>query len=100
VTSANVIVNPLTYSGACPATFHFTGTITMNGPGTVTYRWERSEGTLKTPQVLTFSTAGSQTVADQWASPPVSPTITWELIHVHLPNDLLSNQRTFTNSCH
>jgi hypothetical protein len=72
----------------------------MNGPGTVTYRWERSDSTAKASQVLTFSSAGSRTVTDQWASVPISTTNGWQLIHVGSPNDLFSNQATFTNSCH
>jgi hypothetical protein len=100
VTSANAIVNPVTYTGACPATFYFAGTITMDGPGAVTYRWVRSDGTLKASHVLTFSTAGSQMVTDQWASIPASTTNGWQLIHVGSPNILFSNQATFTNSCH
>ena len=100
VTSANAIVNPVTHTGACPATFYFAGTITMDGPGAVTYRWVRSDGTLKASHVLTFSTAGSQMVTDQWASIPASTTNGWQLIHVGSPNILFSNQATFTNSCH
>ena len=80
-------------------TFNFTGSITMNGSGTVTYRWERSDGVTKASQVLTFTSAGTQTITDQWASLPITITNGWQRIHVGSPNDLFSNQATFTNNC-
>jgi hypothetical protein len=99
VTSAILNVTPVTYSGACPATFVFTGTITMNGPGTVTYRWERSDGTNKPTQTLTFTAAGSQIVTDQWTGIASAVRSGWQRIHVNTPNELFSNQATFTNNC-
>lgn len=99
VTSAILNVNPVTYSGACPATFNFTGTITMNGPGTVTYRWERSDGTAKPSQTLTFATAGTQTITDSWTGITSTLRSGWQRIHVGSPNELFSNQATFTNNC-
>lgn len=99
VTSAILNVSPVTYSGACPATFNFTGTITMNGPGTVTYRWERSDGTTKPSQTLTFTTAGTQTITDVWTGITTTLRSGWQRIHVGSPNELFSNQATFTNNC-
>jgi hypothetical protein len=99
VTSAILNVTPVTYSGACPATFVFTGTITMNGPGTVTYRWERSDGVNKPMQTLTFTSAGSQIVTDQWTGVVSAVRSGWQRIHVNTPNELFSNQATFTNNC-
>jgi len=39
VTAVSTQVDPPSFSGDCPKTFHFTGTITTNGTSTVTYRW-------------------------------------------------------------
>jgi hypothetical protein len=71
----------------------------MNGPGTVTYRWERSDGQVKPSQSLVFAAAGSRTVTDQWSSVPISTTNGWQLVRVGSPNEVLSNQATFQNSC-
>ncbi len=90
------------YGGACPGNFLFSGTITTSGATTVTYRWERTDGTTvpSLPNVYTivFSNASTQNVTDSWNS---APTGTWgERIHILSPNDLSSNQPTFTNNCH
>lgn len=98
VTSAILNISPITYSGACPATFYFTGTITMNGPGTVVYRWERSDGTTKPSQTLVFTTAGSQTITDSWTGITTLRS-GWQRIHVGSPNEVFSNQAAFTNNC-
>lgn len=99
VTSAILNVSPVTYSGTCPATFNFSGTITMNGPGTVTYRWERSDGVTKPSQTLTFTTAGTQALTDTWTGITTTLRSGWQRIHVGSPNELFSNQATFTNNC-
>ncbi len=91
-------VDPPSYMGFCPKTFNFTGTITTNGPGTVTYRWERSDGAINPMQSATFSAAGSQTVTG--TSWEMAKTFTcWERLHVLTPNDSLSNQASFTLIC-
>jgi len=99
VTSAILNVAPVTYAGACPATFYFTGTITMNGPGTVVYRWERSDGTTKPSQSLIFTVAGSQIVTDVWQGITTTLRSGWQRIHIGSPNEVFSNQATFTNNC-
>ncbi len=97
VISVIAVVNPTIYSDICPGNFSFAATITMNGPGTVTYRWERSDGANKPPASITFSSAGTLAVTDQWASAPFGAFS--EKIHVGSPNDISSNPATFTNSC-
>jgi hypothetical protein len=70
-------------------------------PGTVTYRWERSDGA--TGPVLTWNaTAGALTKdeATSWTLGTAGTSGTfWEKIHVLTPNDISSNQATFTLSC-
>ncbi len=98
VTGVNASVTPESYAGACPGNFNFTATITTNGATTVTYRWERSDGISKTPATILFAGAGTQSVTDAWAAAPTGTG--WQRLHVTAPNDLTSNQATFTNSCH
>ncbi len=98
VTSISVSVTPPTYTGACPGNFTFTGSITANGAGVVTYQWERKDSPPLASATLTFSGAGTQTVTNQWLSAPAGDG--WTRLHVTAPNDLTSTQATFTNSCH
>jgi hypothetical protein len=88
---------PTAYTGRCPGNFAFYAAITTSGAITVTYRWERSDGTTKPPATLLFPRAGSQQVQDRWPSAPSGPG--WERIHILAPNDLVSNQATFDNRC-
>ena len=41
-------------------------TITTSGPLTITYDWQHSDGPHGSPQNITFTSAGSQTVTDTW----------------------------------
>ena len=98
VTNVTAVVTPTLYSGACPGTFSFTGNITTNGAGNVTFRWERSDGIQKSPATVGVPSAGTIMLTDSWASAPSGSS--WEVLHVLTPNDFTSSQATFTNSCH
>jgi hypothetical protein len=67
VTNVTAQVTPQQYQGPCPATVTFSGTITVDGPGTVSYRWEHSPGT-GTLKQITFAQAGTQTVSQTYTS--------------------------------
>ncbi len=49
---------------SCPSSvsIHAAADITVTAPGTITYRWEFSDGYTSSWQTLTFATAGTQTV--------------------------------------
>jgi hypothetical protein len=53
------------------ASYTFSATITVNGPGEIHYRWDRNpfDGTLEGGK-LTFADAGSQTVYFTWSFQP------------------------------
>jgi hypothetical protein len=96
-TGAAVAVSPSS-STTCPRTFNFAGTITANAAGTVTYRWERSDGGIGTTHSLTFTGAGTKSVtALSWTLSAAGSR--WARIHVLSPNSIYSNQATFTLSC-
>ena len=97
VTSVTASVDPSSFTGACPKTFNFSAVITVNGPGTVTYKWERSDGAIAPDESITFAAAGSQTVTDSWT---IGISYSgWERVHILTPNDSLSNQANFTLTC-
>ena len=97
VTLVSVNANPTSFTGTCPHTFHFNGTIRVNAPGTVTYRWERSDGTSDT-RTMQFSAAGDKTIESGDFKSGSSGTF-WARLHVLTPNDKTSNQATFTLTC-
>lgn len=96
VTGATASVSPSSYSGDCPGAFAVSADLTAPA-GTITYRWERSDGTTGSAETLTFSGAGTLSVTDTWQLSATGPH--WERVHVLTPNDLFSNQATFTNDC-
>jgi hypothetical protein len=97
VTSVTASVDPPSYTGTCPKTFNFSAVISANGPGTVTYKWERSDGVTSPTGSITFDTAGSKTVTSAW---DLSSNGTWWMrLRILTPNEMVSNQATFTLSC-
>ncbi len=101
VTSVTASAQPQRYSGPCPTTVRFTGTITATGSGTVTYAWQRSDGATSGKETLTFAASGTQTVTESWSlGGPSLPSFSgWEQLVVLAPQSLTSNQATFTVSC-
>ena len=96
VTNVTASVSPAS-SSSCPAQFNFSAAITVNGPGTVTYVWERSDGASAPTQSLTFGSAGPQTVNNTWT---LSGSYSgWERVRILTPNALVSNQAGFALNC-
>lgn len=65
VTEVAASVSPTGTVIDCEQEYTFTGTIKANGAGTVTYRWERSDGTTETGSAA-FAAAGTKTVIMKW----------------------------------
>jgi hypothetical protein len=74
-------------SSTCPYEFTWTAKIKVNKGGTITYHWDRSDGTSGSSTDLDFSSAGSQTVTDTWSLGAASNTYNiWERIYIDDPN--------------
>jgi DNA-directed RNA polymerase specialized sigma24 family protein len=87
VTNVTASVTP-TSSTTCPQTFNFTGSITVNAPGTVQYQWVRSDGSSGAVHSLTFLVPGTQSVLpDSWFIPGASPFnfSGWEELSIVVP---------------
>ena len=56
----------LAITNTCPTTVDFRGSITMDGPGTVTYTFERSDGATAPAYALHFLSAGTKEVSTTW----------------------------------
>ncbi len=98
VTSVTASVTPSYFYGTCPKMFNFSAVITVNGPGTVTYKWERSDGAIAPDESITFAAAGSQMVTDSWTLG--ASYSGWQRVKILTPNVTFSNQANFTLSCH
>ena len=96
VSATTVAVAPAT--GPTATQFTFTGQITTSGKATVTYRWERDDGTTTDVQTLTFDNAGTQTVTTTWDPGGCSTNsrARWVKLDVLTPNAMTSTQTNFT----
>lgn len=101
VTALTANVTPTNYSGACPKQFDFTGNITSNSAGTLTYKWVRSDGASGSTQSMTFGAAGTQAAnADSWTLGGTGFTYSgWEKIQILTPNSIESTPANFNMAC-
>lgn len=97
VTGIIANVDSPNYNGPCPMVLNFNAVVTANGPGTVTYRWERSDGAFSQTQSIVFATAGSKTVGDTWQLG--SSYSGWLRLRVLTPVEAVSNQVYFIVNC-
>jgi hypothetical protein len=99
VTAVAASVNPS--RGPCSGPFIFSGAITTNGAGTVTYRWVRDDGTRDpmppaAPHSLTFATAGTLVTASHFWSSVAPAGDRSARIEVLSPDHLVSPPARFT----
>lgn len=102
VTATSASVDPSDYSGPCPKTVTIPATIAATDAGTVTYKWESSDGSNNSANLnMTFVGPGTQTVTTTWTLGGSGQTLTgyWERIHTLSPTDATSNNATFTLRC-
>jgi hypothetical protein len=84
------------FTGPCPKTINFWGTISVSGPGTVTYRWERSDGTANATESITFTAAGSKNITNLWTR---GEGTGWQRLHILTPDNMVSSQIDFVLTC-
>jgi hypothetical protein len=100
VTDTSLQADPVNYVGPCPVRITFSGTISVNGSGTVSYKFLRSDGAVAPTQTLTFNGPGSQNVSTTWDLGGAGMTYSgWEQIQILDPQSLTSNQATFSIQC-
>jgi hypothetical protein len=90
------------YSGTCPRTVTFSANMTVTDAGTVTYKWESSDGGNDSGNSsITFEGFGTQTISKSWTLGSSGKTLAdyWMRVHILAPNDVTSNNATFTLRC-
>jgi len=83
-----------TVIATCPMNVNLQAVIAVNQPGTVTYRWERSDGASLLENSITFPVSGTKTVMDTWAINYL--TAGWARLRILSPDAMQSNQARFT----
>jgi hypothetical protein len=92
---------PANYSGKCPVTIKFTGTITAKKAGKVQYKFIRSNGGSTPMRTLNFSAPGTKAVSTTWklGGSSTPSTSGWQTIKILFPVSLESNQAHFKIQC-
>jgi len=89
----NALVN------SCSNRFTYTGQITANAAGTVTYQWQRSDGMLEPAATLTFTGVGTNPVTETWDVGCSSSCSYWMKLLVTAPNAMQSTQANDSLVC-
>jgi hypothetical protein len=99
VTDVSIAVDEAAFEGTCPHTFNFIAKFTLKRPATVTYKLEAESGfPLDLPAPVTGGLdAGTYTLS--YSLEFNAPVNGWARFHVTAPEDVVSNQATFTLTC-
>ena len=91
VTRVGVVAKPRSYSGPCPATLQFIGTIHVSRfPVWVDYVWERSDGARGPRQRVRIDSVG-RGVSETWQLGSGRQRMqVWERLHVLAPTGISS----------
>lgn len=83
-----------TNTGGCGG-FTATASITVNGPGTVTFRWIRSDGaSVPVPPAMVFAAAGTQSASVSWTT--TASGTHWFDVYIDSPNNQQFGRAQFT----
>jgi len=101
VTAVEARVTPENHNGSCPMTFNVKGVIQSGGPGTVGFRWERSDGFRTGVMRYTFRGRERKIVTYNWRlSKPFNVTYHgWVRLHVMGPGSMESPAAHFDLHC-
>ena len=78
----------------CPALIGFSGSVTANGAGEVTYTFMRSDGATSPVQTLNFTEAGTRAVSTSWTlgGAGLMSYEGWQTLRILSPNELTTPQ--------
>ncbi len=97
VTGATAAASPATFTGTCPAQFTFSGNVTTNGIGTLTYRWAWPGG--NSPNLTLYSPSAGAYAIPAYATNFNTKGGLWAQLQIVAPNIVNSNQVGFNNNC-
>ena len=89
--------DPANFTGRCPTTIKFIGTITSPRAGNVQYKFIRSDGANAPVQTLSFTAPGTKPVSTTWT---LGANYTgWEANKIVYPQEAESNKANFKITC-
>jgi len=83
----------------CPATFDFIGHIAATAAGTVSYKWQKSDGSSSSVRTLNFSDAGVKNITDYSLTGINATSTGWVKLTITVPNSISSSNVTWRVTC-
>ena len=105
VTGASLSANPSTYSGECPATISFGGTINSEGAGSFVYQLEAGTSSpgftfsLPPAQKATFTAGGTHQSNVSYTLDIEDSVSAWARLYISAPNTYRSDKVEFSVNC-
>ena len=105
VTGASLSANPSTYSGECPVSVSFPGTIKSEGAGSYIFQLEAGTSSpgftfsLPPAQKATFTTGGSQQLNVSYTLEITGSVEAWARLYISAPNTFRSDKVQFSVTC-
>ena len=108
VTSAETIVTavatetvpPADLTHECPYEITFSSIITVNGPGEVRYKWEKSDMGNEPEESIIFDSGSSREISTKWKLEGAGTNyVGWARVKITSPNELTSNQAEYSLLC-
>ena len=101
VVEVSLRADPADYTGPCPTTIRFHGTIRVEGRGTVSYTFPRSDQARGPVKTIEVESASAGQVETQWTLGRHSenPVERWQTLQIVAPRPLTSERATFRITC-
>ncbi len=99
--TATLSASPAAYSGKCPTTITFNGSITAPKAGKLQYKFIRSDNANAPIQTLEFDKPGTKPVSTTWTlgGPGLPEYEGWQAIQIVYPQQVTSNRAVFKVKC-
>jgi hypothetical protein len=99
VSNVTAVAQPTHYNGPCPGAVTLTGTIYASGPVTVSYRWERGDGSVGPVRTTHVGDAPRAVTTTVTLGTPAKVVHASARLRVLSPGDVYSSEASFTVAC-
>jgi hypothetical protein len=101
VLEVSLVADPADYTGRCPTTIRFQGTIRVQGHGRVSYSFPRSDGGRGPAETIEVDSASPAAVETYWmlGRQPANPHEGWQALQIVAPQPMTSERAAFRITC-
>jgi hypothetical protein len=101
VVEVSLVADPANYTGPCPTTIRFHGTIRVQGRGRVSHSFPRSDGARGPVETIEADSASPATVETYWmlGRQPANPFEGWQVLQIVAPQPMTSERAAFRITC-